>query len=546
MVGSALSGHGVTDLVKTAAALRLALLRGSLRSGPGANARRAGLALGAVFGGGLALMAFAALTAFRGQGQLPEDLAILLFTVLLAGWVVLPILTFASDDLLDPARLALLPLTRRQLLTVMGVGALIGVAPMATTVAALGLIPATGSGPTSYLVALVAVLLLLALCVSASRATAAALSGLLRSRRGRDLGVGLTALVGLSVQLINPFIQVAARRGDTAGDVLHGLTGPLRWTPPGLLAAASSRPLPAAIGSLLAVAAFIALVLLWWERSVRRALERSDATGARRRRSTTLTPRLLPLPAGRVGAVAAKDLRYLMREPRRLVTTVTGLLLPLLVVLLGPIAVTGGRLPRAGVFAVCGLSLLSAFGGVNRFGLDGTATWLMLSSATDHRDARRDLLGGDLATAVVTIPSMLLTAGLLAVITGGWAYVAPALGIALALFLVAVAVSSFVAVTAPYAVPPSQNAFSSGNAGQGCASGALTLVALLVVVGLCLPLLGLLVPALVFQSPAWGLALLVVGPAYGFALGAVVRARAARRWVERAPEVLQLLTTARS
>jgi len=152
--------------VQTAAALRLALLRGSLRSGPGANARRAGLAIGALFGGGLALFAFAALTGARGHGPLPEDLSIVLFTVL-------PILTFASDDLLDPARLALLPLTRPQLLTVMGVGALIGVAPMATTIAALGLLPATGSGPTSYVVALVAVVLLLALCVSASRATAA-------------------------------------------------------------------------------------------------------------------------------------------------------------------------------------------------------------------------------------------------------------------------------------------------------------------------------------------------------------------------------------
>jgi len=532
--------------VQTAAALRLALLRGSLRSGPGANARRAGLAIGALFGGGLALFAFAALTGARGHGQLPEDLSIVLFTVLLIGWVVLPVLTFASDDLLDPARLALLPLTRPQLLTVMGVGALIGVAPMATTIAALGLLPATGSGPTSYVVALVAVVLLLALCVSASRATAAALSGLLRSRRGRDLGVALTALVGLSAQLINPFIQVAASRGDTAGDALHGLAGPLRWTPPGLLAAASSRSLPTAIGSLLAVAAVIALVLTWWERSVRRALERSNATGSGRRRSTTLAPRLIPLPAGRVGAVAAKDLRYLVREPRRLVTTLTSLLLPVLVVVLGPLAVTGGRLPRPSVFAVCGLGLLSAFGGVNRFGLDGTATWLLLSSATDRRDARRDLLGGDLATAVVAVPSLLLITGLLAAITDGWAYVAPALGIALALFLVGVAVSGFVAVTAPYAVPPSQNAFSSGNAGQGCASGVFTLVALLVVVALCLPLLALLLPALLLHSLPWGLALLVVGPAYGFALGAAVRRTTARRWVERAPEVLQLLSTARS
>jgi hypothetical protein len=37
--------------------------------------------------------------------------------------------------------------------------------------------------------------------------------------------------------------------------------------------------------------------------------------------------------------------------------------------------------------------------------------------------------------------------------------------------------------------------------------------------------------------------LLVVGPAYGLALGALIRRAAARRWTERAPEVLQVLAT---
>ena len=46
------------------------------------------------------------------------------------------------------------------------------------------------------------------------------------------------------------------------------------------------------------------------------------------------------------------------------------------------------RLPPTGLaFAVCGVGLLCGLTGVNRFGLDGTATWLLLSSATDHRDA---------------------------------------------------------------------------------------------------------------------------------------------------------------
>ena len=76
------------------------------------------------------MLTFIALAFARGHGRLPEDLAVVLFRVLLVGWVVLPILTFGSDDLLDPARLALLPLNGAEFVIVMGVGALVGVAPV--------------------------------------------------------------------------------------------------------------------------------------------------------------------------------------------------------------------------------------------------------------------------------------------------------------------------------------------------------------------------------------------------------------------------------
>jgi ABC-2 type transport system permease protein len=534
-----------TGLVATAIHLRLALLRGSLRSGPGATGRRVGLIVGALLGLAMAVGALAALSIARGHDPLPQDLSVVLFSALVAGWVVLPILTFGSDDLLDPARLALLPLTRRQLVTVMGVGALVGVAPIATTIAALGLLPATGSDASSYVVALLSVVLLLVLCVSASRATAAALSGLLRSRRGRDLGVALAALVGLSFQLINPFLQVASNRGDAGEGAFHGLAAPLRGTPPGLLATAPRRSLPGAVGSLLVVAAVVALLLVVWERSVRRSLERAELTGSRRRRGTALAPRGVPVPAGRVGAIMAKDLRYLTREPRRLIAALTSGLLPLFVVI-GPVALSPGRPSKALVFVVCGVAMLTSIsGGNNRFGMDGSATWVLLSSATDPLDARRDLLGGDLAVAAVACPVLLLVAGVVAAVTGGWAYVPPALGIAFALVAIGVAVSGWIAVTAPFAVPPSQNSFASGGVGQGCSAGLLTIVALLAEIAVCLPLLGLLLPALLIPSHAFGFALLVVAPAYGLAVGSLVRRKAASRWATRAPEVLQMLATAR-
>jgi hypothetical protein len=502
--------------------------------------------MGALFGAATGVGAFIALAAARGEGRLPQDLAVLLFTVLVAGWVVLPILTFGSDDLLDPARLALLPLTTVQFLTVMGVGALIGVAPVATAVAALGLLPATASGPVAYLVAVVAVVLLLALCVSASRACTSALSGLLRSRRGRDVGVALTAVVALSFQLINPFVQVALRNGGVGQDVLRGVADPLRWTPPGLLATAPSRPLPLAVGSLLVNVLVIGLLLMLWERSVRRSLERAEISGTRRRRSTSLEPRGVPVPTGRAGAVMAKELRYLTREPRRLVAALTGALLPVLAVVLGPVALDGARPSPGLVFAVCGIGVLSGLGGANRFGMDGTATWMLISSATDSRDARRDLLGGDLAAALITVPVILLVAGLLAVVTGGWEYLPPAVGLALALYPVSLGASNLLSVHAPFAVPPSQNAFSGGSMGQGCTAGLLTMVAMLAQFLLCLPVLALLIVGLVTGAPAWGIAVLLVGPPYGFVIGALARRAAARRWAERGPEVLQVLNAAHS
>jgi ABC-2 type transport system permease protein len=504
------------------------------------------MVMGALFGAAMGAFSFVGLTLARGHGALPEDLSVVLFATLVTGWVVLPILTFGSDDLLDPARLALLPLSGRQLLTVMGVGALVGVAPIATTVAALGLLPATGSDPASYVVALLSVVLLLALCVTASRATAAALSGLLRSRRGRDLGVGLAALVALSFQLLNPLLQVASSHGDSGKDAFHGLAGPLRWTPPGLLATAPGRSLPGALASLLTAAAVVGALLVGWERSVRRSLERAEITGSRRRRGTALAPRGVPVPAGRVGAIMAKDLRYLVREPRRLVAAVTAVLLPVAVVV-GPLVLSGGRPSRGLVFVVCGVGMLTAISiGSNRFGVDGSATWLLLSSAIDGRDARRDLLGGDLAIAAVGGPAVLLIGGLLAAVTGGWGYLPSALGIAFALLAIGVAVSGLVSVTAPFAIPPSQNAFGSGGAGQGLTAGLLTIVALVAEVAVCLPLLGLLLPALLIPSRVFGVALLFGGPAYGLAVGALLRRHAARRWAEHAPEVLQVLTAARA
>jgi ABC-2 type transport system permease protein len=542
-----------TGVVGLAIALRLTLLRNSLRSGPGAAQRQFGVIVGAFAGAGLALIAVLLLAATRHDPVFATNTATVLFTGLALGWVVLPIITFATNDLLDPARLSLLPLTRRDVATLLVTGSLVGVAPIATLLTALSLVVGVGHGLLSVLVAVIAALVELAFCVTLSRVIAAALSGLLRSRRGRDIGIALTTLVALSFQLLNPLLQHLQRRSGASSGAqsLAALAGPLHWMPPGLLA---STPLLVRQGHaadallrLLGVAALVACGVVLWERLVARSMIRVDAAGRRRRRTTNLSPRLIGrlLPSGRTGAVAAKDLRYLVRDPRRLTSQLIGVLIPSFAIVLGPAYSYGSR---PGTWAVFVVVVVAGFGGLqgsNRFGLEGTSTWMLIASQTSHRDAARDLAGGDFATVLVIAP-LTVAAGLLtAWLTGGWSYLPPALGAAAALLLVATASSSIVAVQAPYAVPDDpRNAFSGGAAGRGCASGLLTLALLLGAVALCVPLLALLLPAL--HHAGYGWALLAVGPIYGGALGLALRRFAAQQWMHRGPEVLQTLVSTRT
>jgi ABC-2 type transport system permease protein len=527
-------------VIVVAARLKWALLRGGLRSGPGSTQRRTGMVVSMVLGGLLALLGFLTLAALHGKPEADET-AVLLFTGLVVGWAVLPILTFASDDLVDPAKLALLPLSRRQVVVVHGVGALVGVAPVASLIALSGVLIGTASGLGSLLVALVAVVLELALCVVLSRTVVAALSRLLRSRRGRDLGVALTALVAISVQLVNPLLSRVSGSPDAPSN-LRRVADVLDGFPPGLLASAPRAARDgrwlAAIAHLLVAAGAVLVLVALWERSLRRAEEVPDATtGRKEKASSALVPSWLTavVPSGRAGAIAGKDLRYLAREPRRLVQLVTSTLLPAIVIVVSP-ALSARQVSHGMVFTVCGIALFYGLQGSNRFGQEGTASWMLVAAGTDLRSARRDLVGGDVASALVGVPLVVVVGVAIAAFTDGWSLLPAALATALAVLTVSFGGGGLLSVLAPFPVPEGpRNAFSNGGGGQGVAAGFLGLGIMLGVLIACTPLLALLVPA-VHGHRVW--LLVLVAPLYGLAVGAGCRELAARMWAQRSPEVL--------
>nr|BFE86562.1 hypothetical protein GCM10020093_091630 [Planobispora longispora] len=129
-----------------------------------------------------------------------------------------------------------------------------GVWPLATLIAVTGAIVGLADGVGGVLLGVVAVLLQFALCIVTSRLITTSLSGVLRTRRGRDVLAISAILVVVAAQLPNLLLNRGIG-GDPLA-VLHGLASALRWTPPGMAAHAITD------GGVLALAELAALALL--------------------------------------------------------------------------------------------------------------------------------------------------------------------------------------------------------------------------------------------------------------------------------------------
>jgi ABC-2 type transport system permease protein len=514
--------------------LKLRLLRASLRN----PARLVLVILGSVLGLVTIGLLGVSLFVFRDEPRTVAALGALIATGLALAWATVPIAAFGMDETLDVSRLALLPIRRERLLAGLLAAAFLGVPPV-LTVLLLGIsVAATVHSVAAVPVAVVAFVLVSVLCLVLGRLTTSALSRLLRSRRGRDLAV----LVGVLVVLTAQVPRLLVNNVDEAR--LRQIGGVLRWTPPGAaiqsVADASAGSWVRSAAELLYAAAAVAAVLVGWYAALGAALTVVDASTEQNR---TRRPGLLRLlPAGRLGAVAGKDLRYAWREPRLkfswLQMMVFGLAVPAFSLLHD-----GGRYAPlvAGMFSALLVSSLS----FNVFGPEGTAFWLTIAVTGTERDARTDLAGRNTAAALVTGVWVLLAGTALAIVTRTPSAIPLALGAAAAVLGAGLAVGVVLSVLAPYPVPDQPGAvFAGPGPGRGCLAGLLWLVGSVVTAVLSAPIW---VPALVWGSrPLVVLAVLVAGPLWGAGSSWLGRRVAARRLVVRLPEMLVAVTPERT
>ncbi|MBK5294040.1 MAG: hypothetical protein JJE04_20485 [Acidobacteriia bacterium] len=514
--------------------LKVRLLLSGLRS---SGTRQVYFALSLLFGLALGLGGFAALAA---AGNAADDrIVTLLFALLSLGWIVLPIFAFGVDELLDPSRLALFPLTGRQLTRGLLASSAIGVPPVATLIALTGAFSGYAHTAAALPLVGVAIALELLLCLLLSRAVTTALSGLLRSRRGRDVTAVILAVGAGSVGLSGPLISaVAVDLDSTIGRIVMSVA---RYSPFGaaggaVAAAGSGRYLVA--GAQLGVAAGYAVAaLLWWQRGLQRALTAVEQTRHKRKaeRVADLRPRWVRrlLPNTAVGAIAAKDLRYLWRDPMRR-TAMLSTVGPASIGLFSLFA-SGGRNAHSVLFTMVTATMLSVVA-LNQFGLDGAAYWMNVVAGNDPR---RDLVGKNLAVALVALPATAVVATIAAAITGGWPYIPLALLGGVAGCGAALGVANVISVRAPVPQPENlTNAWAGRGGGQSMSAGLTQLAAMLLVAVILAPLGAFFV----FSATKWTPGLFIAGP-LSVGYGALVWRRgleSAVRWLWwREAELLQ-------
>ncbi|MFI6501464.1 hypothetical protein [Nonomuraea typhae] len=510
------------------ARLKLRLVAGNLR---GDLVRKLGfiftlIAAVCVAGLGFLLMSLLRLAA----PDIALDLAVLAFAAYWIGWAVVPLLAFGLDDTLDPARLSLFPLRTHQLAVGMFAASATGVWPAATLVVTTGALVGVASGIGGVLIGIVAVCLQFALCLVTSRLITTALSGALRSRRGRDA----LAVAAIFAILLFQLPNLIANRG--LGDplaLIRGSAEVLRWTPPGLAAHAIADGGLVALAEVLVLAVIVVAIGWLWIKALGRALVTTDAStqAASVRRSSGLVDRFLP--DGPLAAVVTKELKYIRRDPRFRV----GWFASIVVTAVIAFSTTGqnleGSLPTV-LGPACLGAMMLALQSCNAFGIDGRSLWMNAVAFGDERGLRIDLTGRHLAGALVALPLLLLMVTAVALFTGVPSAIVPAALTAWGVYGIGLGVGSMTSVLLPYTVPDRLNAFTGAAPGQGGQAFAASFGAMIGIVGLGLPLV---LPVLLGLSWVSVLAL-----PYGVAVEYFGTRLAARVGHARMPEVLDAVS----
>ena len=399
---------------------------------------------------------------------LPEYLA---WTALIAFlvWVTLPVIIFPLDENLDPQQLATFPITPTQMVTGLAAASLVAPSTVVPIALLIGNAAAIGGG---WWMVIPASILFLALLAVGGQLFSAAISAILRTRRGRDIATFfILGLAAGSFFAYRALSETVSEMG-LAGAVLS--TPISHWWPllPPVAAQraiveAASGQIGGAVLALLAAGVGLAVLAMLWRRLLgwllSTPIQQSRPAARARRSGMTIGP------WGVVPTLARKELRFYIRDPRqRLVWTGT-------VIFVG-LAIGGAVMNTTGFFdlrtrpwAPLIAPILVLFVGLpialNLFGWErNAASYLFVLPAKPHQI----LLGKNLAVATaLVLETVVLTVGL-ALFTGQWTWVWLVPSLTLAAIGCQLAVGNMVSVLTPLRLPREGTDVFAQSTEQGC------------------------------------------------------------------------------
>lgn len=451
--------------------LKLTLLRNGARR---STWRLIALIIGAVYALAIVAASWAGLTALRfADAGIAGAVTVIAFGLLTLGWLLMSLLLFGTDETVDPARFALLPVPAAKLQPGLFLAGLLGIPGVATTLVTLGLLASWSRGPAMVISILLVIPIGVGTCFLLARTGTAAFSRALSSRRFKDVAAVILALFGASIGVsINAIIAGAEQTSpDDLLALLHRTAAVVGWTPIGWVwsvpaALAAGAPVLAVIKYILG-AGFVAGLWLAWRHFLAESLTSplESTSGGREIAGHNLIDRLYP--ASPVGAIAGRALRYYRRDPRYLAALAALAMLPVIIVVLG--VMNGSTSTPINAFAPAFLALLIGSMVTNDISYDGSAFWTHVSAGIS---GAADRAGRSLATATVTTPVLVAFIVATQLFTGRFELLPHVLAVVIILTLAGLGVGCWAGTVWQVPVPPpGANPFQRNNSG-GMASMA--------------------------------------------------------------------------
>lgn len=405
--------------------LKVQLLRNSLKR---STWQLVGLILAGLYGLSILGLLLVAL-AVAGSTFEPDILAtavVLAGSVLILGWLIVPVLASGLDMTLDPARFTTFAIPMKSMLTGLALSSFIGVPGAITLLAAVGTAAAWWRSPAAAAAAVICGALGALTCIVASRAITAASTSLASSRRFKDVS-GIVLLIPLV--MLGPIISGLRDGFENFAEYLPQLAATLSWTP---LGAIWSVPADIALGQwgsaflkfLIALGTLAVLVWLWKVFLARALVSPPYAGGAKR--TAGKMGFFAWFPQTPTGAVAARCLTYWFRDPRYSAGLVIAPLLPVIMVFgasqAGGLEAMGAIIGYAGAVA----TFLVVWSISSDISYDNTAFALHIATGVS---GRADRAGRAIAAGVLGLPLGILFAAVAFILNGDGAALLDVLGL---------------------------------------------------------------------------------------------------------------------